>query len=62
MNYKFPESYADCDLLPFNRTSIENDFDLKAPADEPGDSGVWLLLQGTRVLVVSQGKGYKDNP
>ncbi len=53
MSYKLPESYASCELLPFNRTALETDFELQTPSQDPGVSGYWLLLQGTRLLLLN---------
>ena len=51
MSFKLPESYLSCELLPFNRTALETDFELQTPSCDPGGSGYWLLLQGTRLLL-----------
>jgi NAD+ diphosphatase len=51
MSCKLPESYPDCELLPFNRTALETDFELEPPSMDPGGPGFWLLLQGTKILI-----------
>lgn len=51
MKHKLPENYASCDLLPFNRIALENDFILESPSEDPSGPGCWLLMQGTRILV-----------
>lgn len=51
MSYDLPEGYANCELLPFNRKALEDDFDLETPSQDPDGAGFRLVLQGTRVLV-----------
>jgi len=56
MSVQLPESYASCDLLPFNRHALDADFVLESPGADPGGSGYWLLLQGMELLVVGGGE------
>ncbi len=51
MSYKLPESYANCELLPFNRKALDDDFVLATPSQDPGGSGYRLVLQETKVLI-----------
>jgi len=51
MMFALPQSYLNCEQLPFNRAALETDFHLRPPTDELPDEGYWLMLQGTRVLV-----------
>ncbi len=44
---------SDCSLLPFNRAALETDFILKTPAEDPGGSGYWVLLQGLKIVLVN---------
>lgn len=37
--------------LPFNRTLLQEQFELAAPDQDPGGEGVWLILQGDRMLL-----------
>lgn len=45
-------SAMDIATLPFNRTSLNGDFAPATPGQDPGGDGVWLLLQGMRVLTL----------
>lgn len=47
----------DISTLPFNRTCLDGYFELSTPDRDPGGSGVWLLLQGLRLLTL---KGLPD--
>ncbi len=40
----------DISTLPFNRTCLDGYFELSTPDRDPGGNGVWLLLQGQRLL------------
>ena len=51
MSFTLPESYENCELLPFNRTALEKNFELETPSQDPGNPGFWLLLQGTHLLL-----------
>ncbi len=51
MSYNLPDSYANCELLPFNRKALDDDFVLSTPSQDPGGGGYRLMLQGTKVLV-----------
>jgi len=51
MSHQLPESYANCELLPFNRQALDDDFVLKTPSVDPGGPGFRLILQGSRVLL-----------
>lgn len=43
--------------LPFNFALIRNSFELCPPGNEPpGESGVWIILQGGNVVVVQDGQ------
>ena len=43
--------------LPFNRTSLDNNFQLESPDQDPGGDGVWLPLQGMNLLTVATPQG-----
>ena len=44
--------------LPFNRTTLDDNFQIATPDQDPGGSGVWLLLQGGTILVVQTEQSY----
>ncbi len=44
--------------LPFNRTALNDKFQITTPDQDPGGSGVWLLLQGGAMLVVQTDRGF----
>lgn len=52
-----PESYPSPSALPFNRQSLDRYFQLSTSAQDPGDDGVWLVLQGQSVLTTNGGNG-----
>ena len=54
MKIGFPESYPSPVDLPFNRASFEYQFQIATPDQDPGDEGVWLLLQGGQLLTNDQ--------
>ena len=45
--------------LPFNRSSLSENFQLTTPDQDPGGDGVWLALQGMDLLAVMEGQDYK---
>jgi len=47
-----PERYPDPQHLPFNRTAFA-DFRLQSPGCDPGGEGLWLALEGSRLLVTT---------
>lgn len=47
--------------LPFNRTALQDQFELAAPDQDPGGEGVWLVFQGERLLT-RQGPAQADLP
>ncbi|MDY0191234.1 MAG: NAD(+) diphosphatase [Desulfuromonas sp.] len=49
-----PEYFASALHLPFNRHSLESEFEFLAPDKEPQDDGLWLILQGGSVLLETQ--------
>lgn len=51
------ESYPSPVDLPFNRASLDDNFQLATPDQDPGGEGVWLLLQGMNLLTVETGPG-----
>ncbi len=53
-----PDFYPAPIDLPFNRTSLDDNFQIATPDQDPGGSGVWLLLQGGAILVVQSEQGY----
>lgn len=61
MQIGLPENYPTACALPFNRESLEKDFQLSTPDQEPQESGVWLLLKNQRVLTV-EGKNGPELP
>ena len=50
MKLGLPDSYSSPIDLPFNRASLDNHFQIAAPDEEPTTDGVWLILQGNRLL------------
>ena len=46
-----PEQYASPQDLPFNVASLSRRLQLRAPDADPGGDGVWLVLQGTDLLL-----------
>lgn len=46
-----PQSYLSPMHLPFNRTSLEGQFELQTPEFDPGGLGFWVALQGNSLLV-----------
>lgn len=53
-----PDFYPTPIDLPFNRTSLDDNFQIATPDQDLGGSGVWLLLQGGAMLVVRTEQGY----
>jgi len=51
-----PDRYPDPQHLPFNRLAMEG-LELEPPDADPGGDGVWLALQGTRVLALATPDG-----
>jgi len=51
------DSYPSPVDLPFNRASLNADFQLASPDQDPGGDGVWLLLQGMNLLTVKTEQG-----
>jgi NAD+ diphosphatase len=43
--------------LPFNRASLDADFQIATPDQDPGGNGVWLLLYGMNLLTVEGAEG-----
>ncbi|WP_303720635.1 NAD(+) diphosphatase [Malonomonas rubra] len=52
-----PERYPSTCALPFNRESLEDEFQLATPDQEPAEKGVWLLLYKQKVLTISGENG-----
>lgn len=50
MSVGLPQSYPSPCALPFNRQSLENDFQIATPDQDPGGEGFALLLCGGKVL------------
>ncbi len=61
MQLGLPDSYPSTCALPFNRESLEQDFQLSSPDQDPGTDGVWLLLSGQQVLT-SNGNNEPELP
>ncbi len=57
MKLGLPDSYPSPVELPFNRASLDAHFQLATPDLDPGSCGVWLLLQGNKLLTVSGAAG-----
>ncbi len=53
MQIGYPNSYPSACALPFNRKSLEKDFQLETPDQNPSGEGVWLLLKGQNILTVT---------
>ncbi|SDZ82862.1 NAD+ diphosphatase [Desulfuromusa kysingii] len=43
--------------LPFNRASLDTDFQLATPDQDPGGEGVWLPLQGQNLITMTTDQG-----
>lgn len=61
MQIGFPNNYPSACALPFNRESLEKNFLLSTPDQEPLDDGVWLLLKGKNILT-NNGKYHPELP
>ena len=48
-----PDDYPLPVDLPFNRTSLNQTFQLATPDQDPGGEGFWLLLQGEAILTLT---------
>ena len=57
MTIGLPDAYASPRHLPFNTASLNGQFQLAPPDRDPGTPGSWLLLQGSRVFVVTSALG-----
>jgi len=57
MQLGLPDSYPSTCSLPFNRESLERDFQIAPPDQDPGGAGVWLLLCGQQVLTADTQRG-----
>lgn len=51
-----PENYLSPLHLPFNRTACLRQFDLLSPDGDPGGDGIWVPLQGERLLLPESGE------
>ncbi|MCD6526565.1 MAG: NAD(+) diphosphatase [Desulfuromonas sp.] len=51
----FPQHYDSPIDLPFNRRSLEERLLFRAPHEDPGGDGCWLIMRGGRLLVDSNG-------
>jgi len=51
------DSYPSPVDLPFNRASLDDNFQLASPDQDPGGAGVWLSLQGVNLLTVATEQG-----
>ncbi len=43
--------------LPFNRASLDNNFQPSTPDQDPGGEGIWLLLRGMNLLTIDTEQG-----
>lgn len=50
MQLGLPDNYPSACALPFNRESLEQQFQLSTPDQDPGGEGDWLLLQGQSLV------------
>lgn len=53
MQLGLPDSYPSACALPFNRESLEQQFQLSTPDQDPGGEGDWLLLQGQNLVTTN---------
>lgn len=51
MNFNLPDNYPSTVDLPFNRASLDTHFQLSTADRDPGTPGVWLILQGSALLI-----------
>ncbi|MCK4622781.1 MAG: NAD(+) diphosphatase [Desulfuromonadales bacterium] len=52
-----PDSYPSTVDLPFNRASLDAHFQLSTADRDPGTPGVWLILQGSALLIKATTSG-----
>lgn len=57
MKMSLPDFYPSPVDLPFNRASLDNNFQPATPDQDPGGNGVWLLLQGMNLLTFNTEQG-----
>jgi NAD+ diphosphatase len=57
MKMTLPDYYLSAVDLPFNRAILNDNFHPATPDQDPGDNGVWLLLQGMNLLTVETNQG-----
>ena len=46
-----PQNYASPLHLPFNRTALDGQFELRGPTDDPGGQGYGVMLRGSKLLL-----------
>ncbi|MFK5926918.1 MAG: NAD(+) diphosphatase [Desulfuromusa sp.] len=51
------DNYSSPVDLPFNRASLNDNFQLASPDQDPGGNGIWLLLQGMNLITVHTEQG-----
>ena len=57
MNCGLPDSYPSTVDLPFNRAGLEAHFQLSTADRDPGTPGVWVILQGSALLIKATTSG-----
>lgn len=49
-----PESYLSPIHLPFNRSSLDGQFEFLSPDRDPGGSGFWVLMRGGELALIEK--------
>jgi len=57
MKMSLPDFYPSPVDLPFNRASLDNNFQPATPDQDPGGDGIWLLLRGMNLLTIDTDQG-----
>ena len=57
MKMSLSDYYSSPVDLPFNRASLNDNFQPASPDQDPGGDGVWLLLQGMNLLTLQTEEG-----
>lgn len=57
-----PDRYDSPIDLPFNQASLEEHFKFSAPVHDPGDAGVWLMVQSGQLIFCKKGEAFDLPP
>lgn len=57
MKLGLPDNYPSAIDLPFNRASLDSDFQFSTPDQDPGTSGAWLILRGNSLVFSAAAEG-----